>query len=154
RRRLEQLLQAQEHAGGPSDDFPSTKPVGRPSAEQPGDGESRPMTVARDQSKARTSTEQSSDRIHDYQLLEKIGVGGMGVVYRGRDMRLKRDVAVKFLREDYRDDPTARARFLAEAQITGQLQHPGIPAIHELGTLPDGRPFLAMKLVKGQTLHE
>src|SRR5581483_10066840 len=58
------------------------------------------------------------------------------------------------LREDYPADSAVRARFVAEAQITGQLQHPGIPAVHELGTLPDGRPFLAMKLVKGRTLHE
>src|SRR5581483_1444380 len=58
------------------------------------------------------------------------------------------------LREDFPANSAACARFVAEAQITGQLQHPGIPAVHELGTLPDGRPFLAMKLVKGRTLHE
>jgi serine/threonine protein kinase len=89
-----------------------------------------------------------------YQLLEKIGSGGMGVVYRARDVRLNREVAVKLLRDNYPSDSAVCARFLAEAQITGQLQHPGIPAVHELGTLPDGRPFLAMKLVKGRTLHE
>jgi serine/threonine protein kinase len=89
-----------------------------------------------------------------YALQDAVGRGGMGVVYRARDERLNREVAVKLLREDSPADSAAAARFLAEAQITGQLQHPGIPAVHELGSLPDGRPFLAMKLVKGRTLHE
>jgi serine/threonine protein kinase len=89
-----------------------------------------------------------------YELCEKVGSGGMGVVYRARDSRLNREVAVKLLRDDLPADSAVRARFVAEAQITGQLQHPGIPAVHELGSLPDGRPFLAMKLVKGRTLHE
>ncbi|HXG11840.1 MAG TPA: protein kinase [Gemmataceae bacterium] len=87
-----------------------------------------------------------------YELLEEIGRGGMGVVWRAHERRLNREVAVKLLREDC--STGAQARFLFEATVTGQLQHPGIPAVHELGTLPDGRPFLAMKLVKGRTLHE
>src|SRR5262249_40610903 len=51
-------------------------------------------------------------------------------------------------------DPRAVARFLAEARITGQLQHPGIPPVFEIGQLPDGSPYLAMKLIKGQTLED
>src|SRR5262245_14041881 len=89
-----------------------------------------------------------------YELFDQLGSGGMGVVYRARDVRLNREVAVKLLRDDYPADSGAAARFTAEAQITGQLQHPGIPAVHELGTLADGRPFLAMKLVKGRTLAD
>ncbi len=89
-----------------------------------------------------------------YELLGEVGRGGMGVVYRARDLRLAREVAVKLLRQDYPADSAACARFLAEAQVTGQLQHPGVPAVHELGRLPDGRPFLAMKLVRGRTLHD
>lgn len=92
-------------------------------------------------------------QVPGYELLEEIGRGGMGVVYRARDARLDRDVAVKLLGERVAADAGAASRFLVEARITGQLQHPGIPAVHELGTLPDGRPFLAMKLVKGQTLQ-
>jgi serine/threonine protein kinase/cytochrome c-type biogenesis protein CcmH/NrfG len=89
-----------------------------------------------------------------YELLEPIGSGGMGVVYRARDVSLDRDVAVKLLSDKYApDSPTAR-RFLGEARITAQLQHPGIPAVHQVGKLPDGRPFLAMKLIKGRTLDE
>ena len=87
-----------------------------------------------------------------YELLGEIGRGGMGAVYQARDLQLNREVAIKLLREDYPADSAAAKRFVLEAQITGQLQHPGIPPVHELGTMPDGQPFLAMKLVKGKTL--
>ena len=87
-----------------------------------------------------------------YELLESLGRGGMGVVYRARDLALDRDVAVKVLREGL-PDGSAR-RFHDEARISGQLQHPGIPAVHQVGTLADGRPFLAMKLIKGSTLAD
>jgi tetratricopeptide (TPR) repeat protein len=86
--------------------------------------------------------------------LDEIGRGGMGVVHRARDLRLGREVAVKLLLADGRADSPAAIRFQAEARITGRLQHPCIPAVHELGNLPDGRPFLAMKLVQGRTLQE
>jgi tetratricopeptide (TPR) repeat protein len=89
-----------------------------------------------------------------YELLEQIGRGGMGVVYRARDARLDRDVAVKLLADKFPVDSAAARRFRDEARITGQLQHPGIPAVHELGATPDGRPFLAMKLIKGDTLDD
>ena len=83
-----------------------------------------------------------------YELLDEVGRGGMGVVYRARDVALGRDVAVKVLADRYGPDSPAAQRFLTEARITGQLQHPGIPAVHQAGELPDGRPFLAMKLIK------
>jgi tetratricopeptide (TPR) repeat protein len=89
-----------------------------------------------------------------YELGELIGEGGMGVVHLARDTALDREVAVKRLRSGLPADSPAVARFLFEAKVTGQLQHPGIPAVHELGTLSDGQPFLAMKLVKGQTLQD
>jgi eukaryotic-like serine/threonine-protein kinase len=88
-----------------------------------------------------------------YELIDEIGHGGMGVVYRARDVALDRDVAVKLLSERYPADSPAAQRFLSEARITGQLQHPGIPAVHQVGSLVDGRPFLAMKLIKGSTLE-
>jgi serine/threonine protein kinase len=88
-----------------------------------------------------------------YELLVEIGRGGMGVVYRARNTALDRDVAVKLLSNLYPADSLAAQRFLGEARITGQLQHPGIPAVHQVGTLADGRPFLAMKLIKGSTLE-
>src|SRR5262245_47315696 len=89
-----------------------------------------------------------------YGLLDEIGRGGMGVVYRARDAALGRDVAVKLLSERHPAGSPAAQRFLSEASITSQLQHPGIPAVHQVGTVADGRPFLAMKLIKGSTLEE
>lgn len=88
-----------------------------------------------------------------FELLDEIGRGGMGVVYRARDTALDRDVAVKLLSERFPLDSLPAQRFLNEARITGQLQHPGIPAVHQIGNLPDGRPFLAMKLIQGSTLE-
>jgi eukaryotic-like serine/threonine-protein kinase len=89
-----------------------------------------------------------------YELLEEIGRGGMGVVLRCRDGALNRDLAIKVLQDCYRDRPDLVSRFIEEARITGQLQHPFIVPVHELGTLPDGRPYFAMKLVEGRTLAE
>ncbi len=91
-----------------------------------------------------------------FQILDKIGEGGMGLVHRALDTKLNRHVAVKVLRKttDEARGSQGRRRFLTEARITGQLQHPGIPPVHDLGQLDDGRPYLAMKLVKGRTLHE
>ena len=76
----------------------------------------------------------------------------MGAVLKGRDTDLGRDLAVKVLLEQHRDHPELVRRFVEEAQIGGQLQHPGIVPVYELGTFPDRRPFFAMKLVKGRTL--
>jgi serine/threonine protein kinase len=78
----------------------------------------------------------------------------MGVVYRATDTVLSRDVAVKVLQDRFGPASAAARRFHDEARITAQLQHPAIPPVHDLGTLPDGRPFLAMKLVKGRTLED
>src|SRR5262245_6090929 len=89
-----------------------------------------------------------------YQLGEEIARGGMGVIHRATDTVLGRKVAVKVLQEKYAHDPATARRFADEARITAQLQHPNIPAVHDLGALPDGRPCLAMKLIKGQTLAE
>ena len=87
-----------------------------------------------------------------YQLQGEIARGGMGAILRGRDIDLGRDLAIKVLLDSHQDNPEVVRRFVEEAQIGGQLQHPGIVPVYELGTFPDRRPFFAMKLVKGQTL--
>ena len=92
--------------------------------------------------------------IPGYQFLEELGRGGMGVVLRARDLTLGRHLAVKLLLGQAGDHPELEQRFLEEAQVMGQLQHPGVPAVHQLGRLADGRPFFSMKLVRGQTLAE
>jgi tetratricopeptide (TPR) repeat protein len=89
-----------------------------------------------------------------YAVLQPLGRGGSGVVYRVNDPELNRPLAVKVLRPELRDDPDAVRRFVAEAQVLGQLQHPGIVPVHGLGRLSDGRPYFAMKLVEGRTLAE
>jgi serine/threonine-protein kinase len=87
-----------------------------------------------------------------YQVLGELARGGIGVVLRGRDPALGRELALKVLQERHRADPGVVQRFVEEAQIGGQLQHPGIVPIYDLGRLADRRPFIAMKLVQGRTL--
>src|SRR5262249_28340182 len=87
-----------------------------------------------------------------YQILGEGARGGMGPGPVGRGAALGRDLAIKVLLEQHRSNPDAQHRFIEEAQIGGQLQHPGIVPIYELGVFPDLRPYFAMKLVKGRTL--
>ncbi|HED65129.1 MAG TPA: serine/threonine protein kinase, partial [Planctomycetes bacterium] len=87
-----------------------------------------------------------------YQLLGEVARGGMGVVLRGHDTDLGRDVAVKVLHEGLASDENVLQRFVEEAQIGGQLQHPGIVPVYDLGLMEDERPYFTMKLVKGKTL--
>jgi hypothetical protein len=87
-------------------------------------------------------------------IYEEIGRGGMGRVLRGRDPGLRRELAVKVLRVEYSTNAEVERRFVEEAQIAGQLQHPGIVPVYELGEFKDGRPFFTMKLVKGRTLAD
>jgi serine/threonine-protein kinase len=89
-----------------------------------------------------------------YQLFGEIARGGMGAVLRGRDVDLGRDLAVKVLLRSHKDQTELVRRFVEEAQIGGQLQHPGVVPIYELGALADHRPFFTMKLVQGRTLAE
>ena len=87
-----------------------------------------------------------------FQILGEVARGGMGTVLRVLDRDLGRIVAVKVLHERLRHDENARRRFLTEAQITGQLHHPGVPPIHDLGRGPDGTPSIIMEFVQGRTL--
>src|SRR5437868_8523794 len=87
-----------------------------------------------------------------YQLFGEIARGGMGAILKGRDPDLGRDLAVKVLLEGHQAKPELVRRFVEEAQIGGQLQHPGIVPVYELGTFTDRRPYFTMKLVKGKTL--
>ena len=89
-----------------------------------------------------------------YELSGEIARGGMGIIYRALDTSLGREVAVKVLQQRFGAGSSAARRFANEARIAGQLQHPSIPPVHDVGVLPDGRPFLAMKLIRGQTLEE
>ncbi len=89
-----------------------------------------------------------------YKITTTIGRGGMGVVMQGRDLRIRRTVAVKVMKSDHQFSRESVLRFVNEAQLTGQLEHPNIVPVYELGTDEHGEAFYTMKYVKGITLEE
>jgi eukaryotic-like serine/threonine-protein kinase len=89
-----------------------------------------------------------------YRVLGPHAKGGLGELFVAEDGELHREVALKVIQERHAGDARCRERFLLEAEVTGWLEHPGIVPVHGLGTHADGRPFYAMRLVQGETLHE
>jgi serine/threonine protein kinase len=92
--------------------------------------------------------------LRGYELIERLGGGGMGDVYRAGDPALGRDLAVKVMKADLQGYASAEQRFLREARVTGSLQHPGIVPIYNLGRLADGRLHYSMRLVRGRTFAD
>jgi tetratricopeptide (TPR) repeat protein/tRNA A-37 threonylcarbamoyl transferase component Bud32 len=91
---------------------------------------------------------------HRFKVLRPHARGGLGAVFVALDAELKREVALKRILESHADDPTSRQRFVLEAEITGGLEHPGIVPVYGLGTYDDGRPYYAMRFIKGDSLSE
>ena len=102
-----------------------------------------------------TDDEPRPDLGADWLTIEgELGAGGMGRVFRARDERLGRAVAVKVLRPESAGDPDFRARFSREARTLAQLEHPGIVTLYDFGTAPSGDSYLVMQLVPGGSLAE
>ncbi len=89
-----------------------------------------------------------------FRVLRPHARGGLGAVFVALDAELKREVALKQILDHHADDPASRQRFLLEAEVTGGLEHPGIVPVYGLGTYADGRPFYAMRFIRGDSLKE
>jgi serine/threonine-protein kinase len=89
-----------------------------------------------------------------FRVLRPHAGGGLGAVFVALDSELHREVALKQILDHYADDPVSRARFLLEAEVTGGLEHPGVVPVYGLGTYADGRPFYAMRFIRGDSLKQ
>ena len=119
------------------DEWGDTAP---PSGAEPGEGDESPIELPAGAAR--------------YALGEELGRGGMGQILEARDIALDRPVALKLLHDADQADPALRMRFVDEARVTGQLQHPSVPPVYDLGRLGDGRLFFAMKRIEGRTLRD
>ncbi len=133
-----------------------TRPVGGPAADEatvsihlhPGAGAESPTTATG------AAVGGGAGDGQRFEVVNLHAQGGLGAVYVARDRELNRDVALKQMLDYHADDPERRARFLQEAEITGGLEHPGIVPVYGLGRYPDGRPYYAMRFIRGESLKE
>jgi serine/threonine protein kinase/Tfp pilus assembly protein PilF len=98
------------------------------------------------------SSDTSTEGGQRYRILRPHARGGLGAVFVALDQELHREVALKQILDQHADDPPSRQRFLVEAEVTGGLEHPGIVPVYGLGTFADGRPFYAMRFIRGDSL--
>lgn len=116
--------------------------------------ETMPITDAADVPASVAGPRKSDPSGIRFRVLRPHAQGGLGQVSVARDEELNRDVAFKELHDRHADNPTSRSRFMLEAEVTGALEHPGIVPIYGLGQYGDGRPFYAMRFIRGDSLEE
>jgi tRNA A-37 threonylcarbamoyl transferase component Bud32 len=128
-----------------------SNPVEQPRTDtEPYDGELRSSSSPDDLDPRESKLHLGTDVAH----LQYVAKGGLGIVYRGADMQLNRNVAVKFIQKRFAEDAEHCARMIREAEITGQLDHPGIVAVHGMGRSATGRLFYVMRYIKGTSLRD
>ncbi|HEV3386818.1 MAG TPA: serine/threonine-protein kinase, partial [Gemmata sp.] len=137
------------HAPNVTSDIPSVPANSLSAGDSPSTIDHDPATGSTDGSTGEAASASDLPSVPGYQVVSEIARGGMGRVLAAFDLTLDRDVALKVLLPGARPD-----RFIRESKIAARLPHPGIPPIHALGSLADGSPFLAMKLIVGQTLSD
>ncbi|HEY1381626.1 MAG TPA: protein kinase, partial [Gemmataceae bacterium] len=110
--------------------------------------------VGGDRHDARTTVDFLTGPAARYEILRPHARGGLGEVFVAEDTELHRPVALKEIQPQHADDPDSRARFVLEAEITGGLEHPGVVPVYGLGSYADGRPFYAMRFIRGDNLQQ
>src|SRR6185369_7048586 len=95
----------------------------------------------------------SNTTVSHYRIISKLGAGGMGEVYLAHDTRLDRKVAIKFLHQEFSNDPDKLSRFVQEAKAASALNHPNILTVYEIGEVA-GKNYIATELIDGQTLRQ
>ena len=139
------------HAREPGPDRRSRRGLARPAGTRR--HRPRPARQTRDRTASYAVGTATADG-QRFRVLRPHARGGLGAVFVALDTELHREVALKQILDHHADDPTSRQRFLLEAEITGGLEHPGIVPVYGLGTYGDGRPYYAMRFIKGDSLKE
>jgi eukaryotic-like serine/threonine-protein kinase len=137
------------------DGVAATLPLGRPASPPPdAPGSALDLEAVPRDRPHRGAVPNSGDILGKYRLGKKLGEGAFGLVFIARDTGLDRDVALKFLRAHHVSNPQVLERFFQEARSAAKLSHPGIVTVYELGTARDGTVFIAMELLRGESLHD